>query len=105
MLPKVRLYRRWGPKQFALGSPSGALSLMWGLEAAATHIGPLGAILSLDMSNAFGTMGRTWKQRSVRRHASLLVESLLALFYETRTHHWWQDSTATKHELPAFTGG
>ena len=89
MLPKVRLYRRWGPEQFALGSPSGALSLMWRIEGAATHIGPLGAILSLDMSNAFGTMSHTWKQRSVRRHASLLVESLLALFYETRTHHWW----------------
>ena len=93
-----------GPEQFVLGSPSGALSLMWGVEAAATHIGPLGAIFSLDMSSAFGTMGRTWKQRSVRRHASWLVESLLAQIDESRTHHWWQVSTATEHELPAFTG-
>ena len=77
---------------------------MWGLEAAATLIVPLGTILSLDKSSAFGTMSHTWKQRSVRRHASLLVESLLAQIYETRTHHWWQDSTATMHELPAFTG-
>ena len=42
--------------RFAIGAPSGALGLMWGLEAAATHIGPSGAILPLDISIAFGTM-------------------------------------------------
>ena len=99
MLPEVRLYRRWAPHSSPSAPPSGALSLMWSLEAAATHIGPSGANFSLDISNAFGTMSRTWMQRSVRRHAPRL-ESLLAQIYGSRT----RDSTATLYEVPASWG-
>ena len=98
---KGKVVQAVGPAQFALGSPSGAPSQALKLRPRTLDLRV--PILSLDMSSAFGTISRTWMQRSVRRHAPWL-ESFLAQIYVFRTHHWWPDSTATLYEVPSSWG-
>ena len=90
-----------GPEQFAIGRSNAAVDMLHCLQAENAAYGR--AVVSLDLSNAFGSISRGMMGQDMMKEFPELA-TLISILLSTNTPLLWEDADGIKHEIVEQTG-